>query len=256
MIKDLIKNNNITTFTAPETTTLGEYNYIMHQRDSNDGSGEVPVSFIMNQTGNIYYATTSQQMQERTKDLFDSVTVLFAAMTRALGLTGHSLFDYSAWSDLIRKSGFFVEVQKFRSMLAIKSGSLSVDTQIVQNLLPGLTSGNSMNIAKGVLSSLSGEFSREGVDEDTQIAHILFICEELFGAPSVTVRVFYASKKSHKTVTSSPCHKSVQTSYEQLQEANTFLFVDPDAIARFAKKFSESPEDYANLIEQLKGLIG
>lgn len=254
MIKDIISNSEITTFTSPEKISLSEYQKAMPGPVSNAG-GEVPVHFIMNQTGNIYYACTSEQLMERSKDLFDSVTVLFAAMTRALSLQNKTLFDYAAWSNLIRSTGYFVEVQKFRSMLNIKSGALTVDTQIVQTLLPGLTSGNSMNIAKGVLSALSGEFSAEGVGEDTQLAHILFICEELFGAPSVTVRLFYASKKTHKTVTQSPCHKSVQVSYEQLQEANTFLFVDPDAIAKFAKKFIDEPEEYRQLIERLKEMV-
>lgn len=259
MKSNMIKNDCVGEFTSPEKTTLSEYNRCIRGLDldsSLENGGEIPVNFIMNQTGNIYYASTSEIMQQKTKDLFDSVTVLFAAMTRALTLTNHTLFDFDAWNKMIGNTGYFVEVQKFRNILNIKSGSLTVDTQIVQSLLPGLTSGNSMQIAKGVLSALNGEFSREGVEEKTKIAHILFICEELFGAPSVIVRLFYASKESHKMVTSSPCHKSVQVSYEQLQEASTFLFVDPDAISKFAKKFSEEPEDYTKLIEMLKKSLG
>jgi hypothetical protein len=216
---------------------------------------EKPVQFRMNQTGNIFYATTSPELQEKSKALFDSVTVLFAAMTKALADKGKDLFDYPAWSAVIGRSGYFVEVQKFEKRLNIDSGSLTIDTQIVQQLLPGLKAGSSMEIAKGVLGALNGKFSAETTTETTKIGHLLFICEELFGAPSVTVRLFFASKTSHTTITSSPCHKSASQKLEQLQQANTFLFVDPDTIANFAGKFARSNEEYKKLVEQLSGYI-
>ncbi|ENE4240221.1 Zygote formation protein zyg1 [Salmonella enterica] len=251
------KNSPVFKFTLPEKTTLSEYLRVFKtQEDKDNVGGETPVNFIMNQTGNIYYATTSEIMQERTKKLFDCVTVLFAAMTRALALSDKTLFDYESWEKMISRTGFFVQIQKFSNTLTIKSGSLSVDTQIVQNLLPGLTEGGrSMQIAKDVLSALSGEFTRTQEDDKAKIAHILFICEELFGAPSVTVRLFYATKESHKKVTSSPCHKSVQTSFEQSQEASTFLFVDPVAIAEYGVILNQEPEEYSKLIDKLKSFL-
>ncbi|MFQ8718650.1 MAG: Zygote formation protein zyg1, partial [Enterobacter hormaechei] len=112
-----------------------------------------------------------------------------------------SLFDYDTWRSVIGKSGFFVEVQKTRNMMTIKNSGVTVNTQIVQQLLPGLTSGSAMEIAKGVLSAVNGEFQASERAEEAKIGHLLFICEELFGAPSVTVRVFFASKKSHSTFT-------------------------------------------------------
>lgn len=220
-----------------------------------EGDKEQKIKFRLNQTGNIYYAVTSNEMTEATKKLFDSVVVLFAAMTTALAQADKTLFDYDAWGKLIRSSGYFVEIQKMKKHLTIKSNTLSVDTQIVQQLLPGITSGSSMDIAKGVLSALNGEFSASQTTEDTKIAHTLFICEELFGAPSVTVRLFFASKKSHESITQSPCHKTVSTTIDLDQEANTFLFVSPETIAEFASRFSKVPEDYTNLIKKLSELI-
>ena len=256
MLTEMKKNSPVFKFTSPEKTTLSEYLRIFKTQENKDNvGGETPVNFIMNQTGNIYYATTSEVMQERTKELFDCVTVLFAAMTRALALSNKTLFDYDAWEKMISSTGFFVQVQKFSNTLTIKSGSLSVDTQIVQNLLPGLTAGRSMQIAKDVLNALSGEFTRSQEDDKAKIAHLLFICEELFGAPSVTVRLFYATKESHKKVTSSPCHKSVQTSFEQLQEASTFLFVDPAAWSKYGVILNQEPEEYTRLIERLKSYV-
>lgn len=223
--------------------------------EATGGDDEEPVRFRMNQTGNIFYATTSEELKEKTKALFDSVTVLFAAMTKALADKNKDLFDYDAWSAVIGRSGYFVEVQKFEKRLNIDSGSLTIDTQIIQQLIPGLKAGSSMEIAKGVLGALNGKFSAESTTDESKIGHLLFICEELFGAPSVTVRLFFASKKSHTTITSSPCHKSATTKFEQVQQANTFLFVDPDTIASFAGKFAKNNEEYKRLVEQLSGYI-
>ena len=209
----------------------------------------------MNQTGNIFYSTTSDVLQVETKKLFDSVTVLFAAMTKALREKNKDLFDYASWSNIITKSGYFVEVQKFERTLTIESNSLAINTQIIQQLLPGLTSGNSLEIAKNVLNAINGEYKSSKMNDASKLGHILFICEELFGAPSITVRLFFITKKSHEKITSSPCHKTISQSFEQMQEANTFLFVSPDTIAEFAGKFGDTPEAYNNLIKKLSGYI-
>lgn len=216
---------------------------------------EKGVEFRLNQTGNIFYSTSSPDLQKETKKLFESVTVLFSAITKALAEKNKDLFDYGAWSAVISKSGYFVEVQKFEKKLTIENNSLTIDTQIVQQLLPGLTSGNSMEIAKSVLSAINGKYKSEKMTEKTKLGHLLFICEELFGASSVTVRLFFATKKSHKSITSSPCHKTSSVKIEQQQEANTFLFVSPDTIAEFADKFGDVPEAYTDLVKKLSEYI-
>lgn len=259
-------DSKIGTFVSGGTTTLSNYHFASEAFRSRKhpkmlflqavaGDEEKPVQFRLNQTGNIFYATTSPELQTETKKLFDSVTVLFSAMTKALNGKHKTLFDYEAWGSVIRNSGYFIEVQKYSKTLQIQSGSLTLDTQIIQQLLPGLTTGSSLEIAKGVLSALNGTFSASSTTETTKIGHILFICEELFGAPSVTVRLFFASKTSHSTITASPCHKSVTQSFDQLQEGDTFLFVSPDTIAEFSKKFGQEPQEYKNLVDTLSGYI-
>jgi hypothetical protein len=220
-----------------------------------EGDKEKGVQFRLNQTGNIFYSMSSRELQGETKKLFESVTVLFAAMTKALASKNKTIFDYDAWGKIIAKSGYFIEVQKFQKTLSLKSGSLTIDTQVIQQLIPGLTSGSSLEIAKGVLNALNGEFKKEEAVEKTKLAHILFICEELFGAPSVTVRLFFASQESHKAMTSTPCHKTTSVSFEQLQEANTFLFVSPRTIAEFAGTFGDFPDEYNKLIGKLSGYV-
>src|SRR5580698_10488765 len=216
---------------------------------------EQTVAFRLNQTGNIFYAITSKELAQDAKDLFASVTVLFAAMTTALSKKKKDLFDYDAWGDIIRQSGFFIEVEKFSKELTIEDHSVTIDTQIVQQLLPALKEGNSMEIAKGVLSALNGKYSVNTFKEDSKFGHLLFICEEIMGAPSVTVRLFFATKKTHQVLTGSPCHQSASKKFEQSQQADTFLFVDPATIAKFAGKFATASTEYASLIDKLASTI-
>lgn len=46
---------------------------------------EAPVSYRLNETGNIFYSSTETNLNDDARDLFDSVTVLFSAMTTAMG---------------------------------------------------------------------------------------------------------------------------------------------------------------------------
>lgn len=275
----ILSKEKLTTFVDAGSTSLGNYSFVSQELNEKRGTSlsspklksakikfaqaesgeskdsEMGVQFRLNQTGNIFYSTTSPELQGETKRLFDSVTVLFAAMTKALSEKGKDLFDYAAWSALISKTGYFVEVQKFENILTIENNSLTIDTQIVQQLLPGLTSGSSMKIAQSVLSALNGAYKSEKTTESTKLGHLLFICEELFGAPSVTVRLFFASKSSHSKITSSPCHQTSSVTFDQLQEANTFLFVSPDTIAEFADLFGETPQAYKDLVAKLSGYL-
>lgn len=227
--------------------------------DEKDGDSEADVKFRLNATGNIFTSTTSNdgQVSDEAKALFKSVSVLFSAMTKAMRDANKDLFDYEAWASLIGKSGYFVEMQQFQQTIDIKSSDLSVDTQIVQQLLPGITGGSSLAIAKSVLSAFSGKFSSSSTDEKSKFAHLLFINEEIMGSATVTVRLFFASKTSHTTITQSPCHQRVTKSFTQEQAANTFLFVDPDTIAQYADKYDPEkvPESYKNLIDSLSKLI-
>ncbi|MEM9547952.1 MAG: Zygote formation protein zyg1 [Bacteroidota bacterium] len=216
---------------------------------------EKPVTFRMNTTGNIYYASTSDKIKDETRDLFNSVSVLFSAMTTAMTNAKKSLFDYDSWSKMIGSSGYFVEVSKFKSTIIIKKNQLSINTQIIQRLIPGLTTGNSLEIAKNVLEALNGEYKNSKTKADEKLGHLLFICEELFGAPSVHVRLFYGSKKSHSSILKTPCVSTAKEEFNQVQEANTFMFVDPDIIAQFASKFQKQPKEYEDLIKKLESSL-
>ncbi|MCU6172461.1 hypothetical protein KWH72_22920, partial [Enterobacter bugandensis] len=129
--------NSINKMHDGDTLPISAYKFQSHELAqkqaqmvfSNDrGDVEKDAQFRMNQTGNIFYVSTSPELTEKTKKLFDSVTVLFAAMTAALNECNKSLFDYDAWRSVIGRSGFFVEVQKTRNMMTIKNSGVTVNT--------------------------------------------------------------------------------------------------------------------------------
>ncbi|WP_333669644.1 hypothetical protein [Acinetobacter guillouiae] len=230
---------------------LDNSNITMLKNEEEDDK-EKKIQYRLNSDGTIYYVIGTDKLSEKASKLFESVDVLFAAMSTAIGQEGKSLMDYEIWGRMIRASGYFVETQKMYRNLQIKSSSVSIDTQLIQQLIPGLKTGASLDIAKGVLSAFSGEFSTKDEKDETKLAHLLFICEDIVDSPKVLVRLFFASKKSHEIITASPCHKSTSVEINMIQEANSFRFVDPDSIAEFAKKFKELPQEYKNLIENLK----
>lgn len=220
-----------------------------------EGDDELKVHFRLNATGNVWYATTTKanSLGEDTKELFNSVLVLYAAMTKAMAEANKSLFDFDEWSKMIRKSGFFIEVGKVQKHLSIGSATISVDTQILSQLLQGIDKAPSaMQIGKDILSALNGEYSGKSKKEDAKMGHLLFICEEIMGASSVSVRLFFADSKQMEVMTKSPCHKSTSESYEQEQRIDTFRFVSPEQISKYAKKFKVDDPDYLALVQKLR----
>lgn len=220
---------------------------------------EKKVYFRVNATGNIMYSTTTDgEVSDKAKDLFDSVSVLFAAITAALAQHGKKLMDYEAVSTLIRKSGYFIHNREFFQHTTIKSSSLSLDMQLIGNLLPGLTGGSSLKIMQEVLSSISGTYGASDSKESTKLCHLMFICEDLFAAPNVSVKLYKADKEQMEKVTESPCHKTVRREIELTQHGDTFMFVDPARIRKFAKDYDPNnrPEAYDDLIQSLAGHLG
>lgn len=219
------------------------------------GDGELRVNFRLNATGNIWYSTTSkdESLSTETKALFNSVSVLFSAMTKVMAEANKSLFDFDDWSKLIRKSGYFIEAGKVQKHISIQATTVSVDTQILSQLLPGIDKAPSaMQIGKDILSALNGEYGGMQKKEDAKMAHLLFICEEILGDASVSIRLFFADSKQMELMTKSPCHKSSTESYEQEQRIDTFRFVSPEQISKYAKDFEKDDPAYLELIKKLK----
>lgn len=186
---------------------------------------ESPVYFRLNQTGHVYYATSSLDLKDETREQFGKVLTFFGALTAAREKLNKTLFDYETVLHLIQKSNLFAATGKTTDVVSIKKNDVAVNLQIVTSLLPGIVGGASLMVAKQVLSGLNAEFTSGSRDANTEICHLLFICEELFGAASVSFKLFRASQKSHEKVTKSSCHKTAQEDFEFTQSTDTFIFL-------------------------------
>ena len=63
---------------------------------------------------------------------------------------------------------------------------------------------------------------------------------------------FFADSKQMELMTKSPCHKSSTSTYEQEQRIDTFRFVSPEQIAKYAKDFKSDDPAYLELIKKLR----
>ncbi|UZJ58039.1 hypothetical protein OKW98_15595 [Pseudomonas sp. KU26590] len=248
-------NKNLQNYLA--TSSLVEAVAVAGNESGGTGDSEAGVQFRLNTTGNIFYSTTSPELEADTKALFNSASVLFAAMTKAMHQAGKTLFDYDSWAQLIGKTGYFVEMEDFQQNLHIEESSITIDTQIVQELLPGVMDNTStMTIAKAVLGAFNTQLTSKSSDDSTKVGHLLFFCEELFGAPSVSVRIFYATKTTHTQVTSTSCSHTSSVTIDQTQQASTYLFIDPTTISAYCASLNSDQPAYDALVSKMAAMIG
>ncbi len=213
------------------------------------------IHFRVNVTGNLWYATTSRldALGKEAHDLFEGVMVIFAAMTKALAEEGKGLFDFHDWSKLLHKSGFFVQSDTLVKPLAIHANTLPVSSQILTQLLPGIDKSQMATaIGQEVLSAMSGEYANNQHKEGASVGHLLFVCEEVFGTPAVSVRLFSADGNQMRKMLQSPCPRTSSVSYEVDQRIDVFRFLSPAQISQFEKTFKEDADGYLSLVESLK----
>lgn len=213
------------------------------------------VLFRLNLTGNIFYATTSRldSLNEETHDLFEAVMVMFAAMTKALAEEGRSLFDFHDWSRLLNRSGFFVQVDTVKKPLTILANDVTVGRQILTQLLPGIEKSQMATaIGKEVLGALSGEYLSGKGKGGLRLGHLLFMCEEIMGVSSVSIRLFSADLDQMAVMSAVPCHKTSPVAYSQVQRVDIFQFVSPGQVSQYAKDLREDNEGYHALVDDLR----
>lgn len=217
---------------------------------------EENTSFRLNRTGNILYATTNPELQQETRYLFDSVTVLFSAMTKALSLTNKDLFSRTAWKKMIERSGFFAAVQQFHQTIENTETNVAINTQVVSRMIPGIVQGGpSMTIAKSVMGVIDGKYRVASSEEKSEMAHVLFICEEIFGAPLVTVRIFNFDEHTVVNEAEVSCGSATVNTFKLNLTADSYLFVSPEVIQRHAGRLTEQSEAYNLLVKDLAGHI-
>lgn len=232
---------------------------------------EISKYWTFNQTGNIMVSSTVQEEKELRDEVlteFQKVSVLYEAISTAIARSNKTypiaggkeaslgLFDYGALSRIIARSGFFALMHEEDRTFRSSSTSVSLDAQIISEMLTAFAgAGPVMDIAKQVISSMGSKagkmnFSQEQQKKSVRIGHLLFICEDVMGMPLINIQIFSTSLDqlawTNKTPCSSVTHKEITMDYK----IETFMFVDPQYIAKFTHEFKAN-EEFEKLIKDM-----
>jgi hypothetical protein len=245
---------------------------------ANAGQYNIPASkyYVVNETGNIMMATTSPdntKIDPQVLDVFQEVAVFFAAMTAAitttprLGATApysrrdyYTIYDYEALEAVVNSSGLFVNVREEDLTYTSKSGSVDFNLELIESLLGvALTDGIGAEGLKASLNAMGKQasFSYSRTGKTDKIANILFVCEYLFGMPIVNVLYFYLNEDQVETVVTSPCVSADFKGYNLTVHKDTFMFVLPDWIKKYANDLTSviNVPAYQTLIAELRSFI-
>lgn len=234
-----------------------------------NNSSNIPATkqFVVNATGNIFIATTlsapetPENISDEAKEAFGQVSVFFAAMTKAMSEAAESLYDYEALNKLIEESGLFVNMTQSTVKYESSNWGLTFSNELIQGLL-GL-SGDLRKIAQslrsliGTLGKEGFKFSRNKDATNKKIGTIVFVCEYLMGAVSITPLVFYIeTEKNKKSLEVGPCFSQHSEKLEVLIEKEVHMFVPPKFIKHASElnKAMNDPE-FNDLVESMKKSI-
>ena len=223
--------------------------------------------FVVNATGNLFIATTlsssttPENISEEAKEAFGQVSVFFAALTKAMSDSKKSLYDYDALNKIIEGSGLFINVSKSTVKFKSSSWGVTFSNQLIQTLL-GL-SGNLAAILQSLRSLIASvgsqgiEVARDKKKLEKEVGTIIFVCEYLMGAVSITPLVFSIDSKKHEgKLKVGPCFNQVSEQQTYHIKKEVHLFVPPKFI-HHAKELNEAMSDpeFNNLVESMKRSI-
>lgn len=223
--------------------------------------------FVVNATGNLFVATTlsspgtPENISDEAKTAFGQVSVFFAAMTKAMSESGKSLYDFESLNNLIKGSGLFVNITKSTVKFESKKWGVAFSNELIQALL-GL-SGNLASVVDS-LRSLIGSIGSEGFNIGSSknnasktVGTVIFVCEYLMGAVSITPLVFYIdAAQNMSTLEVGPCFNHNSQKMTLNIEKEVHLFVPPKFI-EYASELNQAMSDpeFNNLVEAMKKSI-
>lgn len=225
--------------------------------------------FTVNATGNLFVASTlnggegsQAELTDSAKKAFSQVSVFFAAMTKAINTAGKSLYDYEAINSVITQSGMFVQVGQMDYSFQSKSWGLELSGELVKVLMAGFT-GNMAAIGKALsplVSSMGSEgikLSKESTNEESKVAALVFVCEYLLGAVSITPILVSANlKQMEKTLKASPCFTQQTQKLTYTLTKYQYLFVPPEFMNEaVAINTAMNNPDFQELVKDLLSSI-
>ncbi|QDT45893.1 hypothetical protein Pan241w_60210 [Gimesia alba] len=233
--------------------------------------------YVFNETGNVMLSSTepvTSQINPSAQELFEEVAVFFAAMTKAItslpkpGATPpykfsdyYSIYDYEALDALVNRSGLFVNVHKEDLHFHKDTISATFNIEFIEAVLgvvltDGVGAAALMASLNAMGKQASVSYSR--TSKHHKIGNLLFVCEYLFGMPLVNVLYFYLDEDQVKTVVDvSPCVKVQKGSFDLQLHKDTFLFVVPNWIRKYAGDLASIADDseYQLLVNELQAYI-
>ncbi|WP_299948865.1 hypothetical protein [uncultured Ruegeria sp.] len=227
--------------------------------------------YVFNETGNIMMASTeigSEEISQEVRDVFAEVSVYFAAMTRAMSTTinpktgsFYSIYDYEAIEGIVAGSGLFIQVSEEDITHEMSSWGVTVSKELIEGLLGLATGSGEMAFAQAMVSSIGKrglQISGKNNKSDGRVGTIVFVCEYLMGMPVVSALVCYVdSKIASQSFTLGPCIKEQSSSLHLLLHKDTYMFVTPKFIRKYAGDLLsvESDLEYLELVDFLQDLV-
>ncbi|BDX07464.1 hypothetical protein [Planctobacterium marinum] len=236
-------------------------------------SKEIPATkeFAINATGNLFVATTlnggnaeGAAISQEASDAFGQVSVFFAAMTKAMSENNNTLYEIDAIDKIVSRSGLFVKVTESDVKFTSKSWGVKFGSELITALLGfsgGLASvGSSLMQMLGDIGKKGQEISiaHNSSSSETKVGTIIFVCEYLLGAVSITPIVLSMDAVKNKSALEiGPCFNSKSEEYELNIDKTTYLFVPPAFIPE-AKTLNEAMDnpDFNELVNALKESLG
>lgn len=222
-------------------------------------SGAIKKYFAFDETGNIMVVSTSPDgnVPAAVTEVFQKVSVFFAAITSAMASKNKTLYDYTDLQQVVEGSGLFITMHQEDRTFDYTSRELTLNTAIITQVLGGVAGGgDALQIAQRTIESLGGAITLSVSDtkSDKKVANLLFVCENLMGMPIVSVQLFMVNATETESVAKSNCSTSVTQDIHFKYHQNTYLFVDPTYINKFTDDFKANPE-FQKLIAALASKI-
>lgn len=240
------------------------------------GSGAKNVAatkeFAISATGNLFVATTlnggntgDTEISDEAKKAFGQVSVFFAAMTKAMvDKDGNAkVYDYEVINKIVSGSGMFVKVTDSQINFSSSEWGVKFGMDLIETLL-GLSGGLGA-IAKSLSDMIIGvgkEAKSITVASDTEntekkVGTIIFVCEYLLGAVSITPIVLSINAFDAKEAfDAGPCLAVGRKASQIRIVKQVYSFVAPELIKE-ASALNDALEDKElnALVNQLKGYI-
>lgn len=233
--------------------------------------------YTFNETGNIMISTVEEdggQISETFRNICSEVGVFFAAMNKAIASVinpntqqPYSLYNYNALKSVIDHSGMFIHLNEEQIEHNSAQVGQTFSTELIQSLI-GIDVGAAyLKFATAMVRSVGKEalaLCNQANQSESEAANIIFVCESLMGAPLVSaiiIRLDVQIKTNLVGIKAKPCHRSpsprkVVTS-QWVFHKDTYLFVPPEFIKRYASALNESnTAAYQEFIQNLTNKLG